>query len=315
MGSTKWRAGRFFVYGAHDAGAVPHGVIPMKIEAGLAFGTGHHETTALCLGVLSDIARRRKFANVLDLGCGTGLLAIGAAKLWKRRVIASDIDPVAVEVTRDNARANGAAPLIVAVTAVVSRAIAGTAQIGQGASTIASAAFGKEASDATAGKLDLEALLPLIRASLEQEMDRAWTANPNPGRVGAVHRLNRAEYNNAIRDLLAIDLDVKPLLPGDDTADGSFDNFADSLSISTSHLERYMSVARQVTRLATGLPPVNPTVDTYEIPLHVVQEERQSEDLPFGSRGGIAVNHDFAADSQVIKSGDEVAVIPPVSGG
>lgn len=111
------RAGRFFVYGAHDAGTVPHGVIPMKIEAGLAFGTGHHETTALCLGVLSDIARRRAFRNVLDLGCGTGLLAIGAAKLWKRPVLASDIDVVAVEVTRDNARANGVAPLIRAVTA------------------------------------------------------------------------------------------------------------------------------------------------------------------------------------------------------
>ena len=67
------RAGRFFVYGAHDAGQVPHGVIPMRIEAGLAFGTGHHETTALCLAVLSDLARRRAFANVLDLGCGTGL--------------------------------------------------------------------------------------------------------------------------------------------------------------------------------------------------------------------------------------------------
>ncbi len=111
------RAGRFFVYGAHDAGIVPHGVIPMKIEAGLAFGTGHHETTALCLCVLSDIARRRAFRNVLDLGCGTGLLAIGAAKLWKRPVLASDIDVVAVEVTRDNARANGVAPLIRAVTA------------------------------------------------------------------------------------------------------------------------------------------------------------------------------------------------------
>ena len=60
------------------------GVIPMRIEAGLAFGTGHHETTALCLAVLSDVARRRVFRNVLDLGCGTGLLAIGAAKLWKR---------------------------------------------------------------------------------------------------------------------------------------------------------------------------------------------------------------------------------------
>jgi ribosomal protein L11 methyltransferase len=111
------RAGRFFVYGAHDAGTVPHGVIAMKIEAGLAFGTGHHETTALCLAVLSDLAKERTFRKVLDLGCGTGLLAIGAAKLWKRPVLASDIDPVAVEVTRDNARANGVAPLIRAVTA------------------------------------------------------------------------------------------------------------------------------------------------------------------------------------------------------
>jgi mono/diheme cytochrome c family protein len=132
-----------------------------------------------------------------------------------------------------------------------------------------------------------------LAVQLEQEMDRAWETRPNPGRIGSVHRLNRAEYNNAIRDLFAINLDVKPLLPGDDTADGSFDNFADSLSISTAHLERYMSIARQVTRLATGLPPVNPTVDTYEIPLHVIQEERQSEDLPFGSRGGIAVTHEF----------------------
>jgi ribosomal protein L11 methyltransferase len=111
------RAGRFFVYGAHDAGTVPHGVIPIKIEAGLAFGTGHHETTALCLHVLSDISKRRRFANVLDLGCGTGLLAIGAAKLWRKSVLASDIDPVAVEVTRENARANGEAPLIRALTA------------------------------------------------------------------------------------------------------------------------------------------------------------------------------------------------------
>jgi ribosomal protein L11 methyltransferase len=111
------RAGRFFVYGAHDAGTVPHGVIPMKIEAGLAFGTGHHETTALCLAALSDIARQRAFRNVLDLGTGTGLLAIGAVKLWKRRVLASDIDPVAVEVARENAIANGVGPLVTAVTA------------------------------------------------------------------------------------------------------------------------------------------------------------------------------------------------------
>ena len=111
------RAGRFFVYGAHDAGQVPHGVIPMRIEAGLAFGTGHHETTALCLSVLSDLARRRTYTNVLDLGCGTGLLAIGAAKLWKRPVLASDIDPVAIEVTDENAVSNGVSPLVRGVVA------------------------------------------------------------------------------------------------------------------------------------------------------------------------------------------------------
>jgi len=111
------RAGRFFVYGAHDRGRVPDGVIPMRIEAGLAFGTGHHETTALCLAVLSDLAKRRRYRNIADIGCGTGLLAIGAAKLWKRRVIASDIDPVAVAVARENAIANEVAPLVHAVTA------------------------------------------------------------------------------------------------------------------------------------------------------------------------------------------------------
>ena len=108
------RAGRFFVYGAHDKGRLPPGVIPMRIEAGLAFGTGHHETTALCLAALSDLAKRRAYRNVFDLGCGTGLLAIGAAKLWRRRVTASDIDPIAVEVTRENAAANGEGPRVMA---------------------------------------------------------------------------------------------------------------------------------------------------------------------------------------------------------
>jgi mono/diheme cytochrome c family protein len=139
-----------------------------------------------------------------------------------------------------------------------------------------------------------------VASTLEGALDQAWAANPNPGRIGAVHRLNRAEYNNAIRDLFALDLDVKPLLPGDDTADGSFDNFADSLSISTAHLERYMSVARQVTRLATGLPPDQPDLERFEIPLHVAQDDRQSEDLPFGSRGGIAIHYEFPVDGEYL---------------
>jgi hypothetical protein len=139
-----------------------------------------------------------------------------------------------------------------------------------------------------------------VASALENDIDRAWAASPNPGRINAVHRLNRAEYQNAIRDLFALDVDVRSLLPGDETADGSFDNFATSLSISTVHLERYMSVARQVTRLATGLPPARPTIETFEIPLHVVQDDRQSEDLPFGSRGGIAIHHDFPVDGEYL---------------
>jgi len=111
------RAGHFFVYGAHDQGAVPHGVIPLRIEAGLAFGTGHHESTALCLALISDLAKRRRFRHVLDLGCGTGVLAIGMACLWKIHVAAADVDPVAVDVARENAARNKAKPFVRAINA------------------------------------------------------------------------------------------------------------------------------------------------------------------------------------------------------
>jgi mono/diheme cytochrome c family protein len=139
-----------------------------------------------------------------------------------------------------------------------------------------------------------------VAASLESEIDRAWAANPNPGKISPVHRLNRAEYQNAVRDLFALNFDVKPLLPGDETADGSFDNFGDVLSISTAHLERYLSVSRQITRLAMGMPPVKPGLDRFEIPLHVVQDERQSEDLPLGSRGGMAIPYNFPVDGEYL---------------
>ena len=139
-----------------------------------------------------------------------------------------------------------------------------------------------------------------IAGWLESELDRTWAATPNPGRTNAVHRLNRTEYNNAIRDLFALDINVTSLLPGDETADGSFDNFADVLTVSTAHLERYLSVARQVTRLATGLAPASPGLQTFEIPLHIVQDDRQSEDLPFGSRGGIAFRYTFPVDGEYL---------------
>ena len=139
-----------------------------------------------------------------------------------------------------------------------------------------------------------------LASRLESDLDRAWRAAPNPGRINAVHRLNRTEYKNAIRDLFALDVDVATLLPGDETADGSFDNFADVLTISTAHLERYLSVARQVTRLGIGLPPASAGLERFEIPLHVVQDERQSEDLPFGSRGGIAIPYQFPVDGEYL---------------
>ena len=115
---------------------------------------------------------------------------------------------------------------------------------------------------------------------LEGELDSAWAANPNPGRITPLHRMNRYEYNNTINALLGLDVDVMDSLPGDPTADGSFDNMAASLPFSTAHMERYMSVARQVTRLATGLPPLGPTITTYEVPLFLKQNQRENNDMP-----------------------------------
>jgi ribosomal protein L11 methyltransferase len=100
------RAGRFFLHGVHDSGLIPPGVIPICIEAGLAFGTGHHESTALCLDAMSQLSKRQRYKRALDVGCGTGVLAIAAAKLWKSTIVASDIDPVAITTAQANAKAN-----------------------------------------------------------------------------------------------------------------------------------------------------------------------------------------------------------------
>ncbi len=106
------RVGRFCIHPGHYTGPVPRGAIAIRIDAGMAFGTGAHATTAGCLKALDAIARRRRPRNVLDLGCGSGILAIAAARLWRRPVLASDLDPVAVRITRDNARHNRAAPWV-----------------------------------------------------------------------------------------------------------------------------------------------------------------------------------------------------------
>jgi ribosomal protein L11 methyltransferase len=101
-------AGRFFVYGSHDADKVPGSAVPLLIEAAMAFGTGHHATTRGCLLALDRLDRAGfRGQNVADIGCGTAVLAMGAAAIWPKTVIASDIDATAVDVARANAAANG----------------------------------------------------------------------------------------------------------------------------------------------------------------------------------------------------------------
>jgi ribosomal protein L11 methyltransferase len=111
------RAGPFLVHGAHDRGAVKAHDIGIEIEAGMAFGTGHHGTTSGCLIAIDRTARRTTIRRALDLGTGSGVLAIAIAKRTKARVVASDIDPVAVAVARQNVRLNGVAGLVQTVVA------------------------------------------------------------------------------------------------------------------------------------------------------------------------------------------------------
>jgi ribosomal protein L11 methyltransferase len=99
--------GRFWVHGSHVTEPPPAGTLPIRLDAGLAFGSGEHASTRGCLMALERLARRRRFRRILDLGCGSGILAIAAAKLWPARVIAADNDPIAVEVARANAERNG----------------------------------------------------------------------------------------------------------------------------------------------------------------------------------------------------------------
>ena len=100
------RAGRFFVYGAHDRGRVPPNAVALRIEAGAAFGTGHHGTTVGCLFAYDALLKKRRFDRVLDVGCGTGVLGIAAARTGSHTVIGTDIDPVSVRIARENAALN-----------------------------------------------------------------------------------------------------------------------------------------------------------------------------------------------------------------
>ena len=111
------RAGRFLVHGGHDRDKVHANDLAIEIEAGLAFGTGHHGTTAGCLETIEKLVRNRRPRRVLDLGTGSAVLAIAVAKLARATVLATDIDPIAVEVARENARLNGVGAFVRCVTA------------------------------------------------------------------------------------------------------------------------------------------------------------------------------------------------------
>ena len=111
-------AGRFFVYGSHDADRVPEGAVALLIEAAMAFGTGHHATTLGCLLALDRLDHEGfRGRNVADIGCGTAVLGMAAAAIWPDPVIASDIDPLAVEVARANVEANGLSGRVTCVEA------------------------------------------------------------------------------------------------------------------------------------------------------------------------------------------------------
>ena len=133
---------------------------------------------------------------------------------------------------------------------------------------------------------------------LERSLDQWAADHANPGRP-TIHRLNRLEYANAVRDLLHLEVDAQTLLPADDLAYG-FDNNADLLTVAPGLLARYMSAARTVSRLAVGDPSIEGDLVRYPMSPLLLQDGRMSEDLPFGSRGGAAVRHHFPRDGDYV---------------
>jgi mono/diheme cytochrome c family protein len=140
-----------------------------------------------------------------------------------------------------------------------------------------------------------------VRMAIERELDQAAKARPNPGKLPLLHRLTRTEYQNTIRDLLAVDalpkeMDYSLLLPPDNASSG-FDNIADLLFVSPTTMERYLDAARKISRLAIGDPRMPLMVNTYRLPGHLPQDQRIDE-LPFGTRGGIGVRSTFPLDGE-----------------
>jgi hypothetical protein len=139
------------------------------------------------------------------------------------------------------------------------------------------------------------AVLDSFATELESRLDRAGIANPNPGAPG-LHRLNRTEYANAIRDLLDLEVDVTTLLPSDDSNDG-FDNIADALSVSPTLIQGYVAAAMKISRLAVGDRTAVPNQVSYPAP-NGLSQEQHFEGLPLGTRGGMIVKHTFPLDGE-----------------
>ncbi len=130
---------------------------------------------------------------------------------------------------------------------------------------------------------------------LETRLDKAWTQLPNPG-TKSLHRLNRNEYANAIRDLLHLDVDVSTLLPADDAAEG-FDNMADVLGVSPTLVQSYVSAAMKISRAAVGDPKMAPVIAKFTAPRGASQRGYM-EGLPLGTRGGVRIQHNFPLDAE-----------------
>jgi mono/diheme cytochrome c family protein len=139
-----------------------------------------------------------------------------------------------------------------------------------------------------------EATYKALVEYIETGRDRLAETKPNPGRP-TLHRLNRTEYGNTVRDLLALEIDVADLLPADDIGYG-FDNIGDVLQVSPLLLERYLSVARKISRTAVGDPTIPVSYQTYDVPHRLIQDDRLGEGAPVGSRGGAIVRHLFPVD-------------------
>ncbi len=143
-----------------------------------------------------------------------------------------------------------------------------------------------------------EATYDRVATWLEAELDAAAAASPNPGRTQTFHRLNRAEYRNAVRDVLGVTVDVEELLPADSASYG-FDNIAGVLRVSESLMERYLTAARRIGRAAVGMTPPTAVARTYTVSPALPQDDHV-EGLPYGTRGGALITHRFPLDAEYV---------------